>query len=347
MLERLGVGEDLRSEGAVGQFATGVGAPAVSRGASELNRQLLGPLDSRTSWLPDVAGDFWDSVGQRVSSGMTQFATDLRGVFTGQTTVGTVFEGMASDLRERIEATAKNPLIDGLSAIFRGEAPSADMQTVADAYRMDQAAIDSQLAEMADQVNNFDAEQAALEDRLRAEIALAGVPGFIKATMSRNIENTSAGNTVTLPFDAVEGVSKGARLLNGLVYLDSPGTWIVSGMVHARGTSAAKGLGADDETNLFVDVTTSSPNVEIGRSTYTHQVDLPHGTNAATLHFTFPVTVPEKSPEWADDAQFVFLRFRAKTGRRRYLDGGIRYTNVTAILHDNRTGELAPLEGVG
>ncbi|ALA68455.1 hypothetical protein [Corynebacterium lactis] len=56
LLDSMGLGRDLRDEGAVGQFETAVAAPAVTQAAGDWDRQMLGPLRQQQDYLAGVRG---------------------------------------------------------------------------------------------------------------------------------------------------------------------------------------------------------------------------------------------------------------------------------------------------
>ena len=191
-----------------------------------------------------------------------------------------------------------------------------------------------------DRVGEVEAQADAVVADLRS---LDGVRGYAQAHMSLNVFNAGNDNVKWLPFDRPFGVWKGAHLgadsqnpkKVGIV-LEEPGLWKVEVRAFAKSTVFTAGSGVPDNSEVHLGVYRIS---QTGVWNVWREISIiqKNGDGAASLDGGVMVQIPDDGYEYAVGAY-------CWSSRWRWWGGGARYSGLSVVKHDNRSGALGQYE---
>lgn len=196
------------------------------------------------------------------------------------------------------------------------------------------------IAPVADRVDAVEESQLSAEEQLAA---LDGVRGYGGVYMSRNVNASGlGGNERWLPFDAPVGVMKGVHVgvsaddarQVGLV-LESPGVWQINFRVHARSTSATPGIGVPDNSQAYPGVYRIGAD-GVWRMWRESILVVNNGRQEATITGSMLVSIPDDGFSYAVGAY-------AWSARWRWWSGGMKYSDLSVVKHDNRPGVVGEM----
>ena len=190
-------------------------------------------------------------------------------------------------------------------------------------------------------VGEVETQTEAVVEDIRS---LDGVRGYAQAHMSVNVYNGGIGsNERWLPFDYQYGVWKGAHLgvdsespeQVGIV-LEESGLWRVDVRAFARSTLATAGIGVPDNSEVFLGVYRIN---EAGVWHVWREISIVknNGGGATSLEGGVMVQIPDDGYQYAVGAY-------CWSSRWRWWNGGARYSCLSVVKHDNRTGDLGQYE---
>lgn len=304
-LEPVGPGRDVRVEGAgVPEFETPLGAPAAELAAQAWRGQVDEPRDDKLAELRT-----W----------VDGLPAKLRDSFLGEAVAG--FEEVSNGIRDG--------LLQGFADAIR------DVEDLGERLIPVRDAARALISPVEDRVAQVEDSQLSAEEQLAA---LDGVRGYGGVYMSRNINASGlGGNERWLPFDAPVGVMKGVHVgvsaddarQVGLV-LESPGVWQINFRAHARSTAATPGFGVPDNSQAYPGVYRIGED-GVWRIWRESILVVNNGNRESTITGSMLVSIPDDGFAYAVGAY-------AWSSRWRWWSGGMKYSDLSVVKHDNRPG---------
>lgn len=341
------------------------GYERVKEALAESHNQLLRKiLDGITDTFNGLKPEGYDEFDAAVDSWWQEkVLKPLDYAFNGSETGETTFDHWREILIGEAKERTSTPIFSGLKSIFEATPPPEEFAPAREAYLADRQVIEASVSDVDDKVTSVENHVTTMEgdvaevkgdveavsqslaeatESLRLEMdALSGTPGYIAVVQSRNIEVSGYDTySSTLPFDLQDGVAVGASTAYSGVNLEKPGVWFVHGHVRARETSRAKAILADDVSSIRLQTTLlkRSENggyIQVLGGVNDYYFESAHGGEASTVPFTLSVLVP---PDHS-----VGVLVYAAAGRRRYFDGGKKWSSLVAWLpKESDPGSSAP-----
>lgn len=262
----------------------------------------------------------------------------------------------ADEAIEKMQRDLRDGLLSRIAGALRGEGlPGFEvvrdavrdglLPGIADAVR-DAANLPGQYVPVRDAIRDLifpvtERLDGVEESQLSAEeqlAALDGVRGYGGVYMSRNVNASGlGGNERWLPFDAPVGVMKGVHVgvsaddarQVGLV-LESPGVWQINFRAHARATAATPGLGVPDNSQAYPGVYRIGED-GVWRMWRESILVVNNGSRESTITGSMLVSIPDDGFSYAVGAY-------AWSSRWRWWSGGMKYSDLSVVKHDNRPG---------